>query len=61
VLTKTGNHKAYEYFKNWFDDLWFNAMANVRAEDVHPRWRKRREEILKERWHVAGVALRSSM
>lgn len=49
IIERGVNPDAYNYFRAWFDDLWFSAMGRARQQDVHPRWRVVRNQLLRQR------------
>ena len=48
-LDATEHSRSFELFQNAFENLWIAAMGATREDDVHPRWRERREILLLER------------
>jgi hypothetical protein len=54
VLNTTDHPRGFEYFRKWFDDLWFSAMLESIRDpqldsQVHRYWRDRRKAILEKR------------
>ncbi len=47
IMGVEDNGAGYRFFKNAFEDLWLAAMRDALPEDVHPRWRSKRLECLR--------------
>jgi len=54
LINAADYRRAYDYFRGWFDDIWFRSMHATLADErldaeVHPYWRDRRKPILQAR------------
>jgi hypothetical protein len=52
----TSQRMGYQYFRSWFEGLWFDAMANASETEVAERWREPRMKLLGRRKLIKGDA-----
>jgi len=52
LMSALNNPNSFRFFRDWFEDLWFSAMAataNRNENLVHERWRAQRLTLLRDR------------